>query len=117
MGRPVYRVYRVGGRKKKLLMAFLFIQGGQDPESLCEKVNGECTGKSTLEWRVSDDEKTNVCPVALLRGAGHLHTFWKRTKQFGQPKYKDRGWFSMPNRWQTILGLLEDESQREYNAD
>jgi len=96
-------------------MAFLFIQGGQDPEDLCEKVNGKCTGKSTLPWSISKDEKTDICPVVLLRGAGHIHTFWKRTKQFGLPK--GVGWMDLPNRWMTMIGILEDESQRDYNAE
>jgi len=94
-------------RKKNVLAAFRFIQGGDDREKLCEKIDGECTGRSLHEWQIEEGEYTNICPAALVNGAGHIHTFWKRTKAYGLPG--GGGWMEQPNRWMEFLGMCEDE--------
>ena len=110
MGTDKSREQSDGARIKKLIYAFRFIQGGDDPNALCEKKDGVCTGKSKLNWQIEEGVYTDICPVLLLAGCGRLHTFWRHTNKLGLPL--NVGWYQHPNRWIKILGLCEDEYGR-----
>ena len=97
------------------MSAFRFIQGGGDPhDEQCVKENGKCTGKSSLPWQWSEGQYTDVCPQKLVREAGGIHTFWKRSRQHGLPRAG--GFMQQPARWYTMITMCEDEFRRPKDA-
>ena len=112
MARHPGRKYCHGGRVKKLISAFRFIQGGEDPHRLCVKDDGECTGKSSLPWQWDEGQYTDVCPLKLIIEAGGIHTFWKRSRDHGLPH--DGGFMQQPNRWYAMITMCDDEFRRPH---
>ncbi len=114
MVKPSKGIGRDGGGVKKPLSAFRFIQGGDDPGALCAKEKGVCTGKSRLSWQIAQGEYTDVCPLKLIREAGGIHTFWKRSNQHGLPRAG--GFMQQPARWYKLITICEDEFRSHRDA-
>ena len=60
-----------------------------------------------MPWQIAEGEYTDICPDALIRGSGHIHTVWKRTLKFGLPH--DKGWMQQPARWWQLITICDDE--------
>ena len=86
------------------------IQAGTDYEDLCVKVDGRCTGESSLPWQRAEGEYTTDCPAALVKTYGVFHRLWRNTKLFGLPM--GPGWMKQPARWMRAIELQEIESGR-----
>ncbi len=109
------------------MSAFRFIQGGGDPhDEQCVKEKGKCTGKSSLPWQWDEGQYTDVCPQKLVREAGGIHTFWKRSRQHGLPmgygshgvsKWYGSGFMQQPARWYKMITMCDDEFRRPRNAE
>ena len=99
-------------------MALRFSLGKSNAERLCEKVDGQCTGKSTAPWQYEQGAYTNECPRKLIEEWRHHLTFWNICSTLGMPQSGKGGWLDEGVLFVRLYMLMENEARhmRQMNG-